>query len=223
MHDKKKFEDLKCLKERFVQIVFAQLDCGIEKVDTHELGEVVDMIKDLAHAEKNCMETEYYMQVCEAMNMYKDDPEVLMHLSNIMGYNPNRSVTGRYDSRGGDHTVPGWRSGYPMDDRNKKVRAEDDTKYPSGYPYYPIDGGVDPNMAPYMNDTRHGKPYNDYKMWKRNYTTSKSQADKNEMDKHAIEHVEDTIETMREIWKESDPELKRKMKTDMSKLLSEMN
>lgn len=206
MHDKEEFNKLKCLKERLVEIVSAQLDCNIEKICTQELGEAVDMIKDLAHAEKKCWEAKYYEAIVESMKKYEDDPEVLMHLSNIMGYNPNRSVTGRYDTRGGDHTVPGWRSGYPMDDH-----------------HYPMDDKMDPNMAPYMNDTRHGKPYNDYKMWKRNYTTSKSPADKSEMDKHAMEHVEDTIETMREIWKESDPELKRKMKTDMSKLLSEMN
>lgn len=204
MHETEKFNELKCLKDRLIQLVSAQLDCGIEKINTEELGEVVDMIKDLAHAEKKCWEAKYYESIVKAMDEYEDDPEMLMAASR-MGYNPNRSVTGRYDTRGGDHTVPGWRSR-------------------GGYPYYPMDDKLE-QTQPYMmdEDMRHGKPYNDYKAWKRNYTASKSLSDKSEMDRHAMEHVQDTVTTMKEIWGEADPELKRKMKADVTKLLNEMN
>lgn len=42
------------------------------------------------------------------------------------------------------------------------------------------------------------------------------------MNRHASEHVSDTIETLREIYKGADPELKKRIKADMNKLISEM-
>lgn len=41
---------------------------GIERMDVGEGGMLADMIKDLAQAEKDCMEAEYYRTVIEAMN-----------------------------------------------------------------------------------------------------------------------------------------------------------
>ena len=38
-------------------------DRGVERID----GDVIDMIKDLAEAEKNCMKARYYKAVTEAM------------------------------------------------------------------------------------------------------------------------------------------------------------
>lgn len=42
------------------------------------------------------------------------------------------------------------------------------------------------------------------------------------MNAHALEHVSDTIATMRDIWKSADPDLKKRMKSDFTNLLSEM-
>lgn len=224
MHNKEeKFKDLKDLKKRLIMLLSTQMDCGIEKMDTKETASVVGMIKEFAEAEKKCAEAEYYCLICKAMEEYKDNPEMMMDMAR-MGYNPNRSVTGRYDSRGGDHTATGWRYGYPMDDTNRdRTNRNDSDMSRPGYPYYPINGGLDPNMQPYMPENRHGKSFNEYKVWKRNYTTSKSSADKTEMDRHAMEHVHDFSETMREIWAEADPDLKRKMKTDLTKVLNELS
>lgn len=42
--------------------------CGdLEKVNTQELGEVVDMIKDIYEAEKDCAKAKYYKTVVKAM------------------------------------------------------------------------------------------------------------------------------------------------------------
>lgn len=46
-------EIMKKMKERLVDCVQKQLE-DISKVDTHELGEAIDMIKDLAEAEYYC-------------------------------------------------------------------------------------------------------------------------------------------------------------------------
>lgn len=48
--------------------VHEQVDNGLENVSTIELGAAVDMIKDLAEAEKEMREAHYYKTVFEAMN-----------------------------------------------------------------------------------------------------------------------------------------------------------
>lgn len=45
-----------------------QLSRGVENVNTHEMGQVIDMIKDLAEAEKACWEACYYKSVVDAMD-----------------------------------------------------------------------------------------------------------------------------------------------------------
>ena len=42
------------------------------------------------------------------------------------------------------------------------------------------------------------------------------------MDRHANEHVMDTIATIREIYKAADPELRTRIKGDLTKLVGEM-
>lgn len=40
---------------------------GIERADMTQMGMMVDMVKDLAEAEKDCWKAEYYRSVTEAM------------------------------------------------------------------------------------------------------------------------------------------------------------
>lgn len=55
------------MKDKLCEYACHQMDRGLEQVDTHEMGMVVDMIKDLAEAEKSCLEADYYESVVEAM------------------------------------------------------------------------------------------------------------------------------------------------------------
>ena len=71
-------------------------------------------------------------------------------------------------------------------------------------------------------DPRYGRAYNEYKMKRRHYHETNSPADKKDMDTHAEEHVRDTIATARDIWKDADPALRKQMKEDFTKLVSEM-
>ena len=57
-------EQLKSMKEQLTSIVQAQL-CNAQNVDAKELGEAVDMIKDLAEAI-------YYCNITEAMEKSKE-------------------------------------------------------------------------------------------------------------------------------------------------------
>nr|DAU21078.1 MAG TPA: hypothetical protein [Caudoviricetes sp.] len=96
-----KLKDLAEIKHDLIDAVKAELAQGIDKVDTAELGEVVDMIKDLASAEKDCIEA-YSMQ--DEM----DDGR--------MGYDRWRYASGRFapkgrGRRGYDRMEP-WPMGY---------------------------------------------------------------------------------------------------------------
>ena len=54
-------------------------------------------------------------------------------------------------------------------------------------------------------------------------TETKSPEKKREMEEHAEHHMNEAVATFKEIWREADPELRQKMKTDLTKLMGEMN
>ncbi len=59
----------------------------MNRIDVKEIGELVDMVKDLAEAEEKCWEAAYYRSVASAMK-------------ESSGYNmPNGSVRQGYDTR----------------------------------------------------------------------------------------------------------------------------
>lgn len=60
-------KELNKLKYDLLDAAREEMAKGKERVNTEELGEVIDMIKDLAEAEKCCMEAAYYENVVEAM------------------------------------------------------------------------------------------------------------------------------------------------------------
>lgn len=44
---------------------------GVDRIDVKEMGELIDMVKDLAEAEKDCWKADYYRKVSEAMEQDK--------------------------------------------------------------------------------------------------------------------------------------------------------
>lgn len=55
-------------KNKILEHVSKQLEeRGVENVNVNQLGMMVDMVKDLAEAEKECWEAQYYRTVTEAM------------------------------------------------------------------------------------------------------------------------------------------------------------
>lgn len=198
------WSDIEYMKEKLTGCMKSAIDTGIEKVDTKEAGEIVDMIKDLAMAEKYCWEKKYYKAVVEAMEEGNEP---------TYGYNHYRYSNGHYAPKGSGHM--GYRpymdqepyiNGYLNDpDFKDKMRM--------GY----IDEQYRDN-----GDGRYGKAYNEYRMAKKHYTETNSMTDKEEMNMHANEHVNDMITTVRDIWKGADPDLKKKMKNDIQNLMSEM-
>ena len=84
MHDmKQKIEDICEMKKQLISFVQSQIGQGLSQVDTGELGEAIDMIKDLTEAEKNFYEGCYYKSVVEAMEDYDENSR--------MGYTPMKA------------------------------------------------------------------------------------------------------------------------------------
>ena len=60
-------EKLSTVKLALMDAVSEHISDGLETVDTEELGEVIDMIKDICEAEKDCAKACYYHSVTDAM------------------------------------------------------------------------------------------------------------------------------------------------------------
>lgn len=72
------------------------------------------------------------------------------------------------------------------------------------------------------DDPRQSKEYNEYKRAKRHYTTTKSPADKQQMDEHMTKHMNQAMDSFREMWKDADPTMRKRMKADLTALIGEM-
>lgn len=59
-------EDIYALKNKILQHVEKET-MDMSRIDVKEVGELVDMVKDLAEAEKECWEATYYRKITEAM------------------------------------------------------------------------------------------------------------------------------------------------------------
>lgn len=94
-------EEVKPIKkmcERLMDTVNHELEKGIENVDTKELGEAIDIIKDLYEAKKFMLESCYYKSVIEAMEEYGEEEE--WEDDGRRGYRGQpRSESGRFMSR----------------------------------------------------------------------------------------------------------------------------
>lgn len=212
-----KMADICEIKDRLVEAVRGEIAKGLECVDTNEMGQVVDMIKDLAKTEKECAETHYYKTVTKAMEEVGE-----MREQGFYGYNPPKKARN-------------VRWGRPYKDQESYVKdyiedgEMDDMDWddmPMGYTRSRRSGdrrGRSNATANRTADGRYGRAYNDFAEARRNYHETNSQHDKEEMTAKAHEHMADTMTTIREIWRSADPELKQRMKKDMTSLLGEMN
>lgn len=207
--------DICCMEDSVIAGAKSYIARGLDSVDTHELYEVVDIIKDLAEAKRNCYEAEYYKTVIEAMDS-GDESRM-----DIMGYNSNRSAsTGRYIS-GNRGSRMGYRPYVDQMPYVKEYLNNPDFEHDMRMGYI-NPGDYDMHETSERMPSRHGMAYDKFQQAKRHYTTSNSSADKQEMDEHTKEYVMDTMMALKEMYSTSDPMLKKKMKEDLTKLVGEM-
>ena len=97
----KELEPIKKMCETLEDAAKHELSKGIENVDAKELGEVVDMIKDLYEAKEKIVKACYYKGILEAMEEHDFDDEEDIMDEGRRGYRGQpRSQSGRYMSRG---------------------------------------------------------------------------------------------------------------------------
>lgn len=215
-----KIEKMCNIQDKLISVVEMELANGCENVDTHELYEVVDIIKDLSEAKKYCLEAEYYESVVMAMASGEEEPTEQAGRS---GYNP---MPKPYVSQ--EPYVENYMRNKPMMQRPMQER-QNDLAYRMGYSRnnsMSANGSVsnvgEQGMQTDVGNGRYGKAYEDYQYARRYYNQTHSVEDKQAMTEHANEHISDTVNTMRNIWAEADPEMRKRMKTDIQGLLNEM-
>ena len=102
MYLEEESKPIKKMCEKLMDSVNHELDNGIENVDTKELGEAIDMIKDLYEAKKEMYEACYYKQIMEAMEEHDFEDEDEIEDEGRRGYRgQRRDSRGRYMSRRG--------------------------------------------------------------------------------------------------------------------------
>lgn len=186
-----------CMIEKLAECAEKQFDNGIESVDTAEMGQVTDMLKDLAEAM-------YYRTLTKAMD--DSDPEEIMEMFERYGdggrryYDHYRYADGRFAPKG----------------RGTYRRGYDEP------PYYHMTPEMYRNMENYRDmDLRDGRMYytepsmnsgvhteSRYDMAKRNYTESK--------ELHRGNTPEDKEQKMKELEK-----YLREIGSDIAELISD--
>lgn len=186
-----------CMIEKLAECAEKQFNNGIESVDTAEMGQVTDMLKDLAEAM-------YYRTLTKAMD--DSDPEEIMEMFERYGdggrryYDHYRYADGRFAPKG----------------RGTYRRGYDEP------PYYHMTPEMYRNMENYRDmDRRDGRMYysepsmnsgvhteSRYDMAKRNYTESK--------ELHRGNTPEDKEQKMKELEK-----YLREIGSDIAELISD--
>lgn len=188
---------------------------GLNNLDTHEAGQVADIIKDLSEAKKNLTDAEknewescYYASIVKAMK----DADERGDEEDRYGYIPREAS--RMGKRGMQR------------DRIKRWVRDPDTFEDEMYDRAGYTPGRkmsrDDRSSDNSSNERYGKPYREYIDSRRHYSESKSQADKDMMEMYANEHLMDVMGSVREIYKTADPDMRKRMKSDLTKLVGEM-
>ncbi len=212
-------DSLKNMKEALVHQVQAQINGNLDKVDAHELGEAVDMIKDFAQAI-------YYCTITEAMEKNKEREEEYPMDEERMYY-PRRYMPRRRMYHGdswGDY--PYWGGPYYYTESNMNrgndARGYSEDNYDSRR-YHE-------NMAEAYRDLERAYPreMRDYRegksgMSRRYYVEAKEQhkdpAVRNqELSKYMQELSDDVVEMIQDATPEEKQMLQQKLSTLVGKI-----
>lgn len=164
---------------------------GVDSADTEESGKVIDMIKDLAQAQKYCWEACYYKTLIKAM----EDADYQR-----MGYTqtPKQQAF-----------MKDWLR--DPEEFENRMRDKDHGEWPLS------------RRGEFRHEEgQYGRPYGEYLEARKHYTESHSAMDKADMDKYAGEHLMSAMTAIRTIYGDADPELRKKIKADFSKLVADM-
>lgn len=230
----KTMEEIEQMREARKQLmcwVQEEINCGKEYMSgdgvVQNVGQLVDMVKDLADSEKNLMKKKYYeIMICAAMTTGEDMMDV-----GSMGYDNWRYKSGKFASKGHGTNVGhgrGLRMGF-VDDQNYPWP---DYVHPHLMPEMQYGMKMDPRSSQVMGfpmddvwkygedwSGMKGTPYEDYRMAKKHYTETNKPEHRKELDDKIVDASVDMIGSMGEMWEDASPETRKKMEENMRTLI----
>ena len=200
------------LEGEILDMLDRQVARGLENVDAEELGEVVDMLKDLGEAK-------YYCSIVLAMQEEEEGP---------MGYNNRRYASGRYapKGRGSMGYEPISRGDVWMDGRWDGPTGYSNGSQGGGMGGNGYSGGrmqTGPqNGSQSTNRSGYGSAYNRYQEARMGYTQSRTAENRRGMDEAANEHVREFTDSMGEMWNEADQSQRTQMRNALVKFVNDL-
>lgn len=188
------------MKETLVSLVEMQIT-NLADVDTEELGEAIDMIKDLEEAI-------YYCTVTEAMNKTSQKEEQDKMYFDYM-YNRNRREDGTFynDSHSGTYNTSNGSKGQSYNMMNGGHNYNDNTR------------GMNYSEAMPWRDEREGRSYSSRRMYMEAKETQKDKAIQlRELEKYMQELSQDITEMI----SDSSPEEKQYLEKKITALASKI-
>lgn len=221
-------ERLKSMKEALMNCVEGQLYGNMENVSAEELGEAVDMIKDLSEAI-------YYCTITEEMKECKDEEKMMKHMHQYMAmpryqqeplmleYSENPSSKMYYDGNGNSSNGTSYNmnnggrnsTGSRNYNGNGRRGILDGKMYYEMEPYSPYPMHLDERSYPSeIRDFREGRS----PMTRRNYMESKElhqgkEKQMKELEKYIKELGEDVTEMVEDASPEEKMILSQKLAT----------
>jgi hypothetical protein len=195
-----------CAKSKVDSVGIDNVSCA----DLKELGEWIDIAKDLVEYDKN-------IRIIKAMDEAEEEEKILDKLGVRAGYDRYRYADGRFAPKG-----HGTRRGYtpylPMEPDewiNAYLNNPDfvDKNYRMGYHG---DKGV------YSTPSKHGEVYDRYSEYRRHYHESHDQESKHKMEESMKDYANDVIQNVKNLWADADVTLRQALKNDFTKLVQQM-
>lgn len=192
-------ERLKHIEETLMSCVEGQLS-HLESVDTHELGEAIDMIKDLSQAK-------YYCSIVKAMEEAEEE-EKMMKSHSYSNFRDMDRVYGRMYYEGPDGDFQGrspWRI-------NRNTREKD-----WDMEHYPYDREYGREIQ--IRDPKEGRSPITRKMYMESKSLHKDKTQKvKELEKYMSELSDDIVEMIEGASPEERQLLEKKMTTLINKV-----
>lgn len=214
---------IKKMCEKLMDSINYELDKGIENVDTKELGEAIDMIKDLYEAKKEMYEACYYKQIMEAMEEHDFESEEEIMDEGRKGYRGQpRDSKGRYMSRRGrrgyvSHMMPEM----DWDDMERMRDLDRDSENKMYYTDYSSRSNAN-GMNNYSSSKNNGMEGRSGSA-RRGYMESKEQGkDKQEKMKELERYTKELSEDVTEMIGDASPEEKSMLKQKLSALVQKI-
>lgn len=191
---------LKNMKHEMIRWVDTEISKGKECANLEDMGEVVDMIKDLAEAEEKCIKAAYYSTIMDAMDGSEDH-------ARRYGYDHWRYSSGRYAPKG--HGT--YSAGYTPFSGNVHVHDPNmEGRFRMGYP----DGS--------KMRSKSGEYYDDYRDAKRHYHESGSKEDLSFMNQKMGENLSNIIMQLKEMSEDASPEMRSKLKIELAEVMEDL-